>query len=101
MKPGLAYREVGGRVAGTAVVAGQQAGQGGQGPDAGSVSVRRGEQLLGRGAAHDVEQAARGAHVEGVAAKERRDDVAVLAAPVEGRLPGRVNSPVRAGGGLA
>src|SRR6202035_1077793 len=81
--------EVVGCLAGLAVVAGDQAGGGGQGPDRGAVGVRRGEQLLRGGAAHHVEQVAGGTQVEDVAAQERRDRVAVLAAPVEGGLRAR------------
>src|SRR5580704_17145960 len=77
--------ELGG-VAGVAVVAGEQAGEGGESPDRGAVLVRRGERLLGRGAVHHGEEAARSALVERVVAVERRDLAAVLAAPVEGGL---------------
>src|SRR5450756_7387 len=55
------HGELGGSVAGAAVVAGQQACQGGQGPDGGAVGVRRCEEFLGGGAAYHVEEARAGA----------------------------------------
>src|SRR5580693_10524406 len=83
---GLTDGEELGGFAGVAVVAGEQAGEGGESPDRGAVLVRRGERLLGRGGVHHGEEAAGGALVERVVAEERRDLAAVLTAPVEGGL---------------